>query len=75
MTQTKIPFFESYTRDSYLIESSRRPVMHLVDFEGFDGEKVYCSCEAFTIGKKRPCKHIKTILENVKKYDTNSTKS
>ena len=63
----KLPFFQPYTRSSFLIESSKRDVMHLVDFEGFDGEEVYCSCEAFTLGKQRPCRHIETITSYVKK--------
>ena len=66
MTTLKLPFFEPYARASYLMESSKRDLMHLVDFEGFDGEPVYCSCEAFTIGKVRPCKHIRIIFTSVK---------
>lgn len=67
IAQQKIPFFSKYDRKSYLINSSRREVLHLVDFEGFDGEPVYCSCESFVLGKQRPCKHIKLILKSIKK--------
>lgn len=67
MTTQKLPFFEPYTRSSYLVESTSRDIMHLVDFEGFEKEPVYCSCEAFTLGKARPCRHISIILTYVKK--------
>jgi hypothetical protein len=55
---------ENYARGVFLVESrSRIDIKHLVDVEGFDGEDVYCSCEAFTIGKARPCIHIERIIE------------
>ncbi len=58
----KIPFVSRYDRASFLVDSSKRDIAHLIDFEGFDGKDVYCSCEAFTIGKQRPCKHIKLLM-------------
>ena len=69
MTQHILPFLIPYTRKAWLVQSATRSdVGHLVDFEGFDGKPVYCSCEAFTIGKKQPCKHIKTIMNCVKQF-------
>lgn len=49
-----------YGRLCFLVVSAtRKDVHHLVDFEGSEDEKVVCTCEAFTLGKERPCKHIK----------------
>ena len=57
---------QPYARGMYMVASSgREDVGHLVDFEGFDGEPVYCSCEAFTIGKLRPCKHIRLAYARI----------
>ena len=67
MMQGILPFISPYTRNSFLVQSrTRAEVMHLVDFEGFDGQPIYCSCEAFTKGKRRPCKHIKILYSQVK---------
>ncbi len=65
----KIPFIARYDNRSFLVDSSNREIAHLVDFDGFDGHPVYCSCEAFTKGKQRPCKHIKLIMSAIKKID------
>ena len=55
-----------YNQMSFLVESQSRPGNHhLVDFEGFDGIAPYCSCEAFTLGKQRPCKHIIGLVEMI----------
>lgn len=49
-----------YDRRSFLVQSmTRRDVFHLVDFEGFGEDDVVCTCEAFNLGKERPCRHIK----------------
>ena len=63
--QINFPLYvEKYARGMFLVESkSRGDIKHLVDIEGFDGEDIYCSCEAFTIGKIRPCKHVKRVVE------------
>lgn len=55
-----------YTRNAYLVESSTRTeVSHLVDLEGYEKEKVVCTCEAFIYGGARPCPHIKSVKMQV----------
>ncbi len=49
-----------------VMSESRSDVGHLVDLEGFDGSNIYCSCEAFFFGGRKPCKHIKLIEYAVK---------
>lgn len=62
--QLLLPLVTPYSRLCFLVQSSKRKeVEHVVDLEGFDGEEVYCSCEAFTIGMVRPCKHIKNVIK------------
>lgn len=62
--QLLIPFLSVYTRNTFLIQSkTREDVSHLIDIEGFDGEDIYCSCEAFVLGKQHPCQHIKQLIE------------
>jgi hypothetical protein len=62
--QKRFIFWQPYNKNSFLVDSEKRDdVKHLVDFEGFDGEPVSCSCEAFTLGKQKPCRHIKLLIE------------
>lgn len=53
---------EPYTRNAYLVGSGTRPnIVHLVDLEGYEKEKVVCTCEAFIYGGARPCPHIESV--------------
>lgn len=55
-----------YTRLAYLVESSSRPdVMHLVDLEGFEREKVVCTCEDFLYNGNKHCAHITSVAIQV----------
>lgn len=48
-----------YSRMAFFAKSStRRGVMHLVDFEGFGRAKIVCTCEDFLLGGNKACKHI-----------------
>lgn len=52
-----------YSRKAYLVQSATRPeVYHLVDLEGFENEKVVCTCEAFILGGIKMCPHIKSVM-------------
>lgn len=69
-SQLSLEWITPYNTGSFLIESfTREGISHLVDFFGFEKEPIYCSCEAFTIGKENPCKHIKSIK---RKYEQHS---
>jgi len=61
----QIPLFhliKPYTRLAYLVQSATRPeVEHLVDLEGFEEEKVVCTCEDFIYNRARPCAHIRSV--------------
>lgn len=63
MTQAKLFHYVSpYSRNAYLVDSAtRKDVAHLVDLEGYEKEKVVCTCEAFILGGARPCTHITSV--------------
>lgn len=67
--QLKITFparIVTYARNMVMVESgTRSDIGHLIDLDGFDGEPIYCSCESFTIGHVRPCRHIKTLINKL----------
>lgn len=63
MTQLRLfHAIASYTRNAYLVESATRDgIAHLVDLEGFEREKVVCTCEDFIYNGNRNCGHIISV--------------
>lgn len=61
--QLKISFIHPYNFGSFLVDSASREGEHLVDFTGSGEERVVCTCEAFIMGKARPCRHIRLLVE------------
>jgi predicted nucleic acid-binding Zn finger protein len=52
----------SYDRMSVLVRSAtRQGIVHLIDFEGHERDKIVCTCEAFILGGDKRCKHIRAL--------------
>ncbi len=61
--QRRMTFVTPYSRNAYLVDSeSDAGITYLVDLEGDNGEPIVCTCEAFILGGRRPCKHIEKFL-------------
>lgn len=57
---------EPYTRNAYLVESgSRAGIKHLVDLEGFERQKIVCTCEDFLYNGNVWCAHIISVMMQV----------
>jgi hypothetical protein len=61
--QRRISFIQPYNLGSFLVSSQSREGEHLVDFTGSEEERVVCTCESFIMGKARPCRHIRLLVE------------